>query len=135
MDSKLIYSHTSSGIDNIRTLDREVTSHGFQVPVGFTWGSTPKPVRFVMPKWGEESIAFMLHDYLYSVHAPANVTRKEADLFLYNDLRQLGVGRVRAWFVYKTARAFGGMYFRTGDVRIKMDDLETAFLWAHLGSP
>lgn len=120
MESTHIHSRTTIGINNERTLDRDVIHRSFTIPEGFKWdgASTPKPFRLIMPKWGSESIAFLTHDYLYSIHAPIGVTRKYADLILYEDLRALGVGSVRAWLVYTTVRAFGGMYFRTGGVRI-----------------
>lgn len=122
-DSKNIYSRTTIGINNHRTLDRDVVHRGIRIPRGFQWdgASTPKPFRFIMPKWGSESVAFLMHDYLYSIHGPPGVTRHDADLTLYEDLRNLGVGRARAWLVYRTVRVFGGFYFRIGDPRFSRE--------------
>lgn len=120
MESQYIHSHTTIGINNQRTLDRDVMHRGFRIPLGFCWdgASTPKPFRLVMPKWGSESLAFLTHDFLYSVHAPPDVSRKDADDILYEDLRALGVGMIRSWLVYRTVRTFGGMFFRNGDTRV-----------------
>jgi hypothetical protein len=109
-----IYSHTTVGINNLRVLDRAVFRRGVTIPEGFQWdgASVPRPLWFIMPKFGENSIAFLMHDFLYSRYAPHTISRAEADAILREDLLQLGVGRVRAALVYRTVRLFGGSYFR-----------------------
>ena len=110
----VIHSHTTVGIDNVRTLDADVHHRGFTIPTGFTWdgASVPRPFWFIMPKWGENSRGFLVHDYLYSKGAPASVSRAEADSIMYTDLLDSGVSKPRAWLVYKTVRVFGGGHFR-----------------------
>jgi len=109
-----IYSYTAEGIDNRRTLSQPATVNGFEVPEGFSWdgASVPKPAQMIMPRWGENSGAFLIHDYLYSVDGPGCVSRKQADKILYKDLRSNGVGRIRSWLVYKTVDVFGWKFFR-----------------------
>lgn len=109
-----IYSHTTVGINNVRTLDKDVYYRDFTIPAGFTWdgASVPKAFRLIVPKWGENSIAYLLHDFLYSTQAPSTVSRKRADKILYEDLLTLGAGSIRAWLVYKTVDLFGASYFR-----------------------
>jgi len=109
-----IHSFTTVGIDNIRTLSHPVTHRDFEVPAGFSWNgaSVPRGAQFIMPRWGENSLAFLAHDFLYSTHAPSYITRAHADQVLYDDLLDLGVGRARAYLVYITVRKFGKSYFR-----------------------
>lgn len=109
-----IYSYTTDGIDNLRTLTQATHVGNFNVPTGFTWdgASVPKAAQLIMPRWGENSGAFLLHDFLYSTRGPADITRNFADRILYSDLRNSGVGRVRAWLVFKTVDVFGARFFR-----------------------
>ena len=113
--STKIYSYTTVGIDNLRTLTDYVIHRDFVLPSGFSWNgaSVPRAAQFIMPRWGENSLAFLVHDFLYSKVAPHDITRAQADQILYEDLLSLGVGRARAYLVYKTVRVFGASYFRT----------------------
>lgn len=114
-EKKRIYSYTTQGIDNIRTLSRDAYVNEFVIPKGFTWDgcSSPKFAQIISPRWGSNAGAFLTHDYLYSAkHGPVDITRKQADKILYRDLRANGVGRVRAFAVYKTVDLFGWMFFR-----------------------
>ena len=122
-ERRRIYSYTTQGIDNRRTLSRDAYVNEFVIPKGMTWdgASVPRPAQVFVQRWGENSGAFLTHDYLYSAkHGPADITRKQADKILYRDLRANGVGRVRAYVVYKTVDLFGWMFFRKG----KDDDIE-----------
>lgn len=109
-----IYSHTTVGINNRRVLDQAVIRNECTIPVGFEWdgASVPRAFWFIMPKFGENSVAFLMHDYLYSVGAPSFISRKDADRIMKEDLMDLGVGRFRASLVYRTVRMFGGGHFR-----------------------
>jgi len=124
-ESQTIHSHTDVGFNNRRTLDKDVRHRGLTIPRGFKWdgASTPKPFRMIAPKWGDCSLAFLTHDYLYSIHAPRDITRKHADKILYEDLCALGMSKIRAYLVYKTVDVFGGMYFRVGRPRFSLEDL------------
>jgi hypothetical protein len=112
--STFIHSHTTIGINNLRTLDEAVEHRGVRIPAGFSWNgaSVPRPFWFIMPKWGENSMAFLMHDFLYSTEGPGYMTRLDADTIMYDDLKELGCSKPRAWLVYKTVRLFGGSYFR-----------------------
>ena len=109
-----IYSHTNIGVNNVRILDADVKHLEYTIPTGFQWdgASVPRLFWFFMPKWGEHSIAFLMHDFLYSAECPYDVSRAVADKIMYNDLCDAGVNRQRAWLVYKTVRLFGSSYFR-----------------------
>jgi hypothetical protein len=110
-----IHSHTTIGINNERVLDKPVFRRGVTIPAGFMWdgASVPRVFWFIMPKFGENSVAFLMHDFLYSRYAPHSLSRLEADQILREDLIQLGVGKVRAALVYRTVRLFGGSHFRS----------------------
>lgn len=110
----LIYSHTTVGINNSRTLDKDVIHKLITIPAGFEWdgASVPRPLWFVMPKWGENSVAFLMHDWLYSCNCPPILSRKESDKMLYDDLLEMGVFKPRAWCVYSTVRVFGARFFK-----------------------
>ena len=78
------------------------------VPVGFRFdfATTPQWIWSILPRSGMKyDRAAALHDWLYGTYL---LTRKEADVLFYEAMRYDGVGYVRASFMYKTVRIFGG---------------------------
>ena len=49
-------------------------------------------------------IAALIHDILYGIQ---EISREYADKALYDIMRKCGVGRIKAWTIYKAVRMFG----------------------------
>lgn len=105
-------SYSVLGCDDI--LVRDVQLRGIVVPRGFCSNASSLPwlARSMLPQTLDPCPAVVLHDYLYSTMSPKYVTRKDADLYMYHDLLEMGVSRVRAKTVFAIARAGGSGLFR-----------------------
>lgn len=83
------------------------------VPAGFITdlASIPRLChRIVNPCTTGTRRPAIVHDYLYS--GATNLTRKEADLVLYDALRECGINWAIANSMYYAVRTFGGQYWR-----------------------
>ena len=114
LESIAIHSHVNVGTQNRRWLDTDVHHREFIIPQGFEWdgASVPRFAWCVVPKWGESTLSFLTHDFLYSSRGPPDITRKRADTILYEDLINDGMNKLRAKMIYATVRLFGSTHFR-----------------------
>ncbi|WP_330178689.1 DUF1353 domain-containing protein [Nocardia sp. NBC_01503] len=78
----------------------------FIVPVGFVtdFASVPRPLIWLIPRYGTYTRAAILHDYLCE-HRP--VGRSDADGIFRRVLRECGVSRIQRWMMWAAVR-FGG---------------------------
>ena len=74
--------------------------------------SIPRAVRSVVGDRFAETymIAALIHDVLYATQF---VIRADADKALYDVMRKCGVGRVKAWAIYRAVRMFGWAAWNT----------------------
>ena len=105
-------SYSVLGCDNI--LINDVVLRGTVIPKGFCSdaASVPWLARRMLPSHDEPTPALVLHDYLYSTRGPREVTREDADLYMYHDLLEMGVSLVRAKAIFAITRATGSRLFR-----------------------
>lgn len=75
------------------------------------FGSVPAVVDWIIPANSSKADpAYLLHDLLYARHRdgyPACRDRADADAILHDALLICGVGRVKAWIIYKAVRLGG----------------------------
>lgn len=78
----------------------------FSVPVGFItdFASVPRPLIWLIPRYGAYTRAAILHDYLCEV---APVGRSDADGIFRRMLRECGVTTPQRWMMWAAVR-FGG---------------------------
>ncbi|MGW4352500.1 DUF1353 domain-containing protein [Nocardia sp. NPDC004582] len=78
----------------------------FHVPVGFVtdFASVPRPLIWLIPRYGAYTRAAILHDYLCE-RAP--VGRSDADGIFRRMLRECGVSAPQRWMMWAAVR-FGG---------------------------
>ncbi|MFE3793680.1 DUF1353 domain-containing protein [Nocardia tengchongensis] len=78
----------------------------FHVPVGFLtdFASVPRPLIWLIPRYGAYTRAAIVHDYLCE-HAP--VDRSDADGIFRRMLRECGVSAPQRWMMWAAVR-FGG---------------------------
>lgn len=79
------------------------------IPKGFTtdFGSIPKIFRNWLSNVSGYNKAYLLHDYQYT-ETESNITRKEADEILRENLKFLGMNLFDRNSVYFAVRCFGG---------------------------
>lgn len=79
----------------------------FAVPAGFICdlASVPKWLASLAPDWRQSGRAGVLHDWLYRT---GKLARDAADAMFRVALRADGVGRFRAWAMYRAVRMFAG---------------------------
>lgn len=114
--------HLKGPDSRIVVLDAPLRWRGDQfimVPVRFECdlASVPKWLSSLAPPWQQSARPGVLHDYLFrygGYHAGKliPVTRKTADGIFYEALRSEGVGRFRAWAMYRAVRRFAGIAWR-----------------------
>ena len=87
------------------TLSYQGESDLFTVPAGFTtdFASVPRPVIWLIPKYGDYAPAAILHDYLCA--NPDLLCRRDADGLFRRTLREVGVSLVRRWMMWAAVRA------------------------------
>ena len=80
--------------------------YGVIKPFWSDGASIPQAVRSLIGDRFAEAymIAALVHDILYAIQY---ATREEADRALYDIMRKCGVGRVKAWSIYRAVRMFG----------------------------
>lgn len=76
----------------------------FVIPAGFRtdFASVPRPLVWLIPRYGLYTRAAILHDYLLSSHA---VSVADADGLFRRCLRELGVSVPRRWMMWAAVRA------------------------------
>ena len=81
------------------------------VPSGFItdFASVPFPLWWLIPSWGKDGKAAVVHDYLYQ---EKTVTRKEADDIFREAMIELGVSGWRVFLMYWAVRLFGWMAWK-----------------------
>lgn len=84
------------------------------VPAGFVtdFASVPRPIWWILPKWGRYGNAAVIHDYLY---ASKLYSRPTADAWFLEAMGVLGVRPLTRWVMYKAVRWFGWLRYRGGD--------------------
>jgi hypothetical protein len=83
-------------------------THTVVIPIGFVtdFASIPRPIWWLLPKWGKYGLPGVLHDYLYwSQH----VNRKTADGYLREAMADLKVPMWQKQVIWAAVRAFGGV--------------------------
>lgn len=82
------------------------------IPKGFVtdFATIPKWLRWLFPKGQDDKLAFIVHDYLYTI-GKTKEDRKEADKEMRYTQKSLGANRLRYTFMYLGVRVFGGYYF------------------------
>lgn len=90
-----------------------------EVPKGFItdFASIPGFLRDRFAVNDDHRLAAVAHDYLYSqsgiikqLGRDITYTRKEADQIFYKLMLTEGVGRFKAWLMYRAVRSFGSLY-------------------------
>jgi len=71
--------------------------------------SVPWFIAWLFGRFGKYLKIAIVHDYLYKSKVR---TRKESDTIFYNGLRELGCGRLKAGFAYRSLRLFGAIAWR-----------------------
>ncbi|MGK8524633.1 DUF1353 domain-containing protein [Nocardia asteroides] len=76
----------------------------FVIPAGFRtdFASVPRPLIWLIPRYGVYTRAAILHDYLRSSQA---VSVADADGIFRRSLRELGVSLPRRWMMWAAVRA------------------------------
>jgi hypothetical protein len=84
------------------------------VPQGFVtdFASTPSWTYSFFPPVGIYNKAMMLHDYLYDVICPLDITRRQADRFMLQAMKILGVSKIARYLMYYGVRLGGRSRFR-----------------------
>ncbi|MRH88065.1 DUF1353 domain-containing protein [Nocardia sp. SYP-A9097] len=87
-------------------LTYRAATHVFTVPVGFVtdFASVPRPLIWLIPRYGTYTRAAILHDYLCEYEP---VGRSDADGIFRRVLRECGVSRPQRWMMWAAVR-FGG---------------------------
>lgn len=94
-------------------------NRNIEVPEGFItdFASIPSFLRDKVAVNDDHRLAAIAHDYLYSnlghlvqYNRDLFYTRKEADEIFYQLMISEGVGRFKAWVMYRAVRVFGGFY-------------------------
>ena len=82
------------------------------IPRGFVtdFATVPKWLRWLFPKGQDDKLAFVIHDYLYTI-GKTKEDRKEADKEMRHVQKSLGANKLRYTFMYLGVRLFGWYYF------------------------
>ena len=92
-------------------LHTALIQHEYGIPEGYEWG-VPRAVHFLTPYNHRYQLAYISHDFFYSIDGPGDMSRLGADEVFYEDLVQAGACKPRAWASYMAMRMFGGGSFR-----------------------
>ena len=103
---------------------RSVTLFGVLVPVGYDTdgASVPRAFYNIIARFTDALPAALVHDLRYDPLEVDGVkrrvlTRSQADLEFYRNLRASGVSRRRAWTAYTAVRSFGWRPWNAGTKR------------------
>lgn len=79
------------------------------IPAGWNtdFGSVPSMVRWIVPNMGKWDKAYVLHDWMYTKGCPLNLSKNDADIILWKNLKELGMASWKANLVYQCVR-YGG---------------------------
>ena len=92
----------------------------FVVPQGFTtdFASVPRPVVWLLPRYGHWTQSAILHDYLWSLARSGQFNFYDADGLFNRSMRELGVPFWRRWIMWTAVRfaAGPGTWFARGPV-------------------
>lgn len=105
-------------------VDRQVELFGVEIPAGYETdgASVPRAFYNVLSRFGVALPAAILHDFRYDPAERYGVkqrwlSRAEADLEFYENLRKLGVNFARAQAALKAVRLFGWRAWNNGTKR------------------
>lgn len=89
-------------------LVKETEIFGVIIPKGniSDGASVPRPFWCLLSPFAEGLRAAIIHDYRYT-DPPEGMTKKDADIEFYHNLKYDGVNVVRRFFVYLAVRVFG----------------------------
>jgi|3_EtaG_2_1085321.scaffolds.fasta_scaffold24058_3 hypothetical protein len=95
------------------------------IPKGYwtDFASVPKVVRLFVDHIGQDSTAFVIHDYMYNFggykrdgrtkeRAPSKVTRRVADAEMRYQMGLYGASKARQFTFYWAVRLFGWLRFK-----------------------
>jgi len=99
------------------------------VPIGFMtdFASVPRPLWWLLPKWGKYGNAAVIHDYCYWEQSRS---RKESDLIFREAMQVLEVSNWKILLMYCAVRLGGGLAWLGNSQRKKagMKDKVTQIL-------
>ena len=89
------------------------------VPIGFMtdFASVPRPLWWLIPKWGKYGNAAVIHDYCYWEQSRS---RKESDSIFREAMQVLEVSKWKTFLMYWAVRLGGGLAW-LGNSRKKKD--------------
>lgn len=97
------------------TYIKVITDNGvlfLELKEGFTTdcGSIPYAFRRFLPYIGDQKTiaCYLFHDFAYTAQEKNGISRGLADSLLYKMLRLAGMGRLKAYLIYKAVDMFGG---------------------------
>ena len=84
----------------------EGSGETIDVPVGFLtdFASIPRPLWWLLPRWGKYGNAAVVHDFCYWMQ---QYSRRRADYIFLEAMRVLGVKKVAQIAIYVSVRLFG----------------------------
>ena len=87
-------------------LAQSFTLCGWTVPQGFItdFASIPRPLWWLLPRWGKYGPAAILHDYLYRT---APVSRFDADNLFADAMDACEVNPITSTVIFLSVRIFG----------------------------
>ncbi len=102
-----------------------VNSIGYTVPEGMETdlGSIPIPFRNVFSRFGENTLAYIIHDFGYRVQ-PKNTDRKFWDDVLFELMKKEKSFRIKRFFIYRSLRLFGYKAWNKNKEKLKGDLFE-----------
>jgi hypothetical protein len=82
------------------------------IPKGFVtdFATVPQFLWALFPPLGEDKLAFVVHDYLYTV-GHSEQDRLYADIEMQHTQKSLGASTLRYTLMFWGVRLFGGAYF------------------------
>ena len=83
------------------------------IPKGFVtdFATVPPALRWFFPPLADDKLAFIVHDYLYTI-GRTEEDRREADLEMQHVQRSLGASVLRYTLMFWGVRIFGRPYFK-----------------------
>lgn len=103
---------------NLTSIPFKVNGIDYSIRPGFitNLGSVPKLLRHIVDPADESTLAFIIHDYLYSITV-SEVTRKDADLVLRNVAIACHQSKFEAYAAWIGVRVGGWANFNKFKVR------------------
>ena len=90
------------------------------VPIGFMtdFASVPRPLWWLLPKWGKYGNAAVIHDYCYWEQSRS---RKKSDLIFHEAMQVLEVPDWKIFLMYYAVRLGGGLAWLGNSRRKKVE--------------